>query len=235
MKSVEEFTMIKTGKNTDPITALRKSKRTEKRFNACLPWSRAEVAKLTKLYPMTSDKDLAVILARPVWGVTGKARTLRLEKDYAGGYRRQQCFSPVPWSDNEEKSLQALFPTTPNEEIAETLGRSLNAVLMKSRKLGLRKMEFWSKDEDELLKKLYKNLSYKQLAQRLERTKSAVQIRVITLGLECKVENWTEDEMNFLKKSYRRMTYYKIGEKLGRTWTAVARKAKNMGLVKKNS
>jgi len=213
--------------------ALRKTRRTEKRFSAGLPWTEAEVAQLKRLYPKTSDKDLAVILARSVWGVMGKARGLGLAKDYAGGYRRQQCYNPVAWSVEEEQLLTGLFPTTPNEEIAEQIGRTLDAIANKARKMGLRKQYFWSATEDGLLKKLYKKLTYGQLSRRLGRTKSAVQIRVITLGLECKVENWTEDETNFLKKSYRKMTYCEIAEKLGRTWTAAAGKAESMGLIKK--
>jgi len=211
---------------------LRRIKRTEKRFKAGRPWTEAEVARLVKLYPTNSNKDLAVKFGRSVWGIIGEARSLGLEKDYAHGYRRQSCMNPMPWSGNEEELLAELFPGTPNEEIAEKIGRTLGAIANKARKMGLRKMEFWSQEEDDLLKKLYRDLTYEQLAKRLERSKGAVQIRVIVLGLECKVDNWTEDEIDFLKKSYSQMTYPQIARKLGRTWTAVAAKAEKLGFTK---
>ena len=163
---------------------LRKTKRTEKRHKARLPWTEAEVARLKELYPKTAKRDLAVSFGRPIWGIIGKARALGLKKDYAGSYRRQSCINPVLWSGREEELLRTLFPSTPNEEIAEVLGRSLGAVCNKSRKLGLRIMAIWTESEDRLLKELYQTLSYEQLAKQLGRSRSSVQIRVITLGLE---------------------------------------------------
>jgi len=204
---------------------LRKTKRTERRFRAGLPWTEAEVARLKELYPGTGQRDLALRFGRPVWGIIGKARALGLKKDCASGYRRQSCINPVLWSGQEEELLRILFPFTPNEEIAEILGRSLDAVHMKSRKLGLRKMEIWTENEDRLLTELYRTLSYEQLAKQLGRSRSSVQIRVITLGLECKVENWTEEEIDYLQKTYSRVKHQTIAKKLGRTWKAVSAKA----------
>lgn len=211
---------------------LRRTKRTEKRFRAGLAWTKAEVARLVELYPETRNRDLAVEFGRSVWGIKGKIRGLGLENDYARGYRQQYPFKSNYWSEREEELLAELFPTTPNEEISERIGRSLDAIANKARKMGLRKMEFWSEDEDELLKKLYKELSYEQLTHRLERTTGAIQIRITTLGMECKVDNWTKDDIDYLKKSYSQMTYPRIAKNLGRTWTAVAAKAGKMGFTK---
>jgi len=207
---------------------LKKNKRTQKRFKAGLPWTEADMTRLVELYHKNCNKDLAVELGRPVWGIIGKARALGLEKDYAGGYRRQYPMEIIPWSDREETLLAEMFPVNPNEEIAEKMGRSLGSIDNKARKMGLRKMKFWSEDEDKLLKKLYTKLSYEQLAYRLGRTKGAVQIRVIVLNLKCKVANWTDGEIDFLKKSHPQMTYYQIAKRLGRTWKAVAAKAKRI-------
>jgi len=211
---------------------LRKTKRTEKRFRAGLPWTEAEVARLQELYPKTGKRDLAVRFGRPVWGIIGKARALGLKKDNAGSYQRQSCINPVLWSGHEEEMLRILFPFTPNEEIAEILRRSLDAVHMKSRKLGLRKMELWTETEDRLLKELYRTLSYEQLAKELGRSRSAVQIRVITLGLERKVANWADEEIDCLQRTYSLMMYQTIAKRLGRTWKAVAAKADKMGFTK---
>jgi hypothetical protein len=214
---------------------VRRTKRTTKIFNAGLPWSEAEEAHLIELYPLSSNKDLSVKFGRPVWGIIGKARSLDLKKDYAGGYRRQSCMNPMPWSENEEELLAELFSTTTNEEIAKKIGRSLDSIANKARKMGLRKIKFWSKEEDDMLKKLYRKLSYEQLALRLERTSGAMQIRIIVLGLESKVDNWTEDETDFLRKNYRAMSYHAIAEQLGRTYGAVAARAKRIGIIKKYS
>ena len=208
---------------------LRKTKRTDKRFKAAAVWTEAEIARLSKLYPTASNQDLAILFGRSEWGIIGKARALDLKKDYAAGYRRQYPMNLQWWSEREETLLVEIFPVTPNEEIAEKMDRSLNAIANKARKMGLRKMDFWSSEEDELLKKLYTKLSYEQLANRLRRTKGAVQIRVIVLNLKCKVANWTDGEIDFLKKSHPQMTYYQIAKKLGRTWTAVAAKAQRIG------
>jgi hypothetical protein len=214
---------------------VRRTKRTREIFNAGLPWSEADVTQLIELYPLSSNKDLSVKFGRPVWGIIGKGRSLDLKKDYAGGYRRQLCMNPMPWSENEEELLAELFSTTPNEDISGKIGRSFDAIANKARKMGLRKLEFWSEEEDDLLKKLYKELSYEQLARRLGRTRAAMQIRVIVLGLECKVENWTEEETGFLRKNYRDMGYQTIAEHLGRTYGAVAARASRIGITKNSS
>ena len=123
------------------IMTVRRTKRKDKRFKAGVAWNDAEVAWLIKLYPKTRNRCLAVTFGRSVWGIIGKARGLGLEKDYAGGYKRQQCLEPVAWSTEEEELLCRLFPSTPNEEIAELLGRSLDTIRMKSRKLVRRNLE----------------------------------------------------------------------------------------------
>ena len=197
-----------------------------------MAWTETDIARLVKLYPKTSNKDLAVEFGRPVLGVIGKARGLGLKKDYISSHLRQQS---AAWSSEEEETLIELFPTTPNEEIAEKIGRGLGAIAKKAAKLGLRKMEFWSEANDEHLTRLYKTLSYNQLASQLGRSRLAVQIRVITLGLDSKVESWAESEIDFLRKNYRGMRFQTIAEELGRTCEAVSEKAGRMGFVKNHS
>ncbi len=213
---------------------LRKTKRTEKRFKAGMVWTEADVELLIKLYPRSYNRDLAIRFGRSQEAVRGKARGLGLAKDYAGGYQRLWPFGE-PWSGTEINLLRELYLTTPNEKIAEKIGRTYHAIQKMAEKLGLVKMEFWSESEDELLKKLYKKLSYKQLCKRLGRTIGAINARIITLGLECKKpENWTKDEINFLKKSYPTIDFGTIAENLGRTFEAVRIKAGKIGLTHEN-
>jgi hypothetical protein len=214
---------------------VKRIQRTDKRFKAGMAWTEDEVARLIKLYPTNSNKDLAVIYGRSVWGVTGKARELNLKKDYTGSYQRQSPLSCAKWSTKEMGLLRKLFLTTANEEIAERIGRSLDAIANKARKMGLRKIEFWSQWEDNLIIKLYKTLTFEELAGRLGRTTGSVKIRTIKLGLECKVENWTEAESDFLRRNYHTMGYQAIAEHLGRTYDAVAAKASRIGIKKNRS
>lgn len=197
-----------------------------------MAWTETDIARLVKLYPKTSNKDLAVEFGRPILGVIGKARGLGLKKDYTSNHLRQQS---AAWSSEEEETLIELFPTTPNEEIAERIGRGLGAIAKKAAKLGLRKMEFWSEADDEHLRKFYKTLRYNQLASQLGRSRLAVQIRVITLGLDSKVENWTESEIDFLRKNYHGMHFQAIAEELRRPCKAVAVKARRMEFIKNRS
>jgi len=46
------------------IMTLRRTKRTEKRFKAGLPWTEDEVAHFIELYPTNSNKDLVVRFGR---------------------------------------------------------------------------------------------------------------------------------------------------------------------------
>ncbi|MCD6401853.1 MAG: hypothetical protein J7L73_07990 [Anaerolineales bacterium] len=203
------------------ITALRITKKTDKRFKTGMAWSQAEVELLIKLYPISYNTDLAIRFNRSQEAIRGKARKLGLAKDYAGGYQRLWGIGQ-PWSRTEINLLRELYATyTPNEKMAE--------------KLGLVKMEFWSESEDQLLKKLYKKLTYEQLAKRLGRTLSAVNAKTRALGLELKKpENWTQDEVDFLKKSYVDTNFAVIAEKLGRSHYAVCLKTRKMGLVRQS-
>ncbi len=188
------------------------------------------MAILTELYPRCNNRDLAGRLGRSEWAVVGKARGLGLTKDCRRN-RRRWADRGRPWSSQERSLLQTLYPTTPNEDIAEQLDRTRNAVQMKARQLGLRKMEFWSEQEDQRLREAYRVCSYGELARRLGRTLLAVKARAITLNLEPKVAPWTGDDVHFLREAYATMDIDAIAATLGRTGAAVAKKAREMGLV----
>ena len=135
------------------ITALRITKKTDKRFKTGMAWSQAEVELLIKLYPISYNTDLAIRFNRSQEAIRGKARKLGLAKDYAGGYQRLWGIGQ-PWSGTEINLLRELYATyTPNEEIAKKIGRTYHAIQKMAEKLGLVKMEFWSESEDELIKK----------------------------------------------------------------------------------
>lgn len=210
---------------------MRRVRRTRQKPNAGLGWTVRDIALLAKLYSTCNNRDLAARLGRSEWAVVGKARDLGLTKDHGRGYRRRSGESR-PWSTEETNLLRMLYPTTPNEDIAEQIGRTRSAVHMKARQLGLRKIEFWSEWEDQCLRDAYHMCSYDELAQRLGRTLLAVKARAITLNLEPKVPQWTDDELCFLREVYATMDVDAIAAELGRTQAAVAKKAREMGLVR---
>lgn len=210
---------------------MRKVRRTRQKPKANSAWTAHDVTILAELYPTCNNHELAVRLGRSEWGVLGKARGLGLAKDYGRGYRRRPGKGRA-WSSQETNLLRMLYPTTPNEDIAEQIGRTRNAVNMRARTLQLRKMEFWSEREDRYLRDAYQRCSYDELARRLGRTLLAVKARAITLKLEPKVAPWTKDEVRLLQKAYGTKDLSAIAAELGRTRAAVAKKAREMGLVR---
>jgi hypothetical protein len=209
---------------------MRRVRKTQRRPNAGSAWTAHDVAILSELYPRCNNSALAVRLGRSEWAVVGKARGLGLTED-CGRNCRRWAGRGRPWSSQEMNLLRALYPTTPNEDIAERIGRSRDAVHMKARQMELRKMEFWSEQEDQRLREAYQVCSYGELARRLGRTLPAAKARAITLKLDSKVPNWTEEEIQFLRESYGMTDVGRIAGELGRTRAAVAKKAREMGLV----
>ncbi len=51
------------------------------------------------------------------------------------------------WTDEAVEILRRLFPTKPSNDIADIIGCSDNAVRMKAKQLGLKKVEGWSIDQ----------------------------------------------------------------------------------------
>jgi len=120
---------------------------------------------------------------------------------------------------------------TPYKEIAERLGRTRNAVHLKARKLGLRKMEFGGKNEDQLLCEQRPALQYGQVAEILGRSSGAVNTRVTTLALKPKFHAWAEEEIRYLETNYVKLTAEVMAAELRRTQRAVLQKAQRERIV----
>jgi len=198
-----------------------------------LPWNRHEIELLSQLYADHSDGELAGKLGRSEWAVKGKARALGLvrePKEYPGYHAARDS---RPWSMAEVDLLQRLHKTTPYEEIADLIGRTRNAVHLKARKLGLRKMEFWDEGEDTFLKESYKVLSYSEVGQLLGRSSGAVNARVVGLKLSCKSRRWTQEELQTLEQHYAEVPVDRMSTMLGRTQGALMEKAHRKGTHRK--
>ncbi|HNY78332.1 MAG: hypothetical protein RBS72_10875 [Sedimentisphaerales bacterium] len=204
---------------------LRKTSRTRRRHRAGLPWDCEEVGVLTGLYADHTDTDLARMLGRSEWAVKGKARNLGLVRNHHTHPGGSVLRNSRAWSQEEVGLLCELHLTMPYEEIAEKLGRTRNAVHLKAKKLGLRKMAFWSQDEDELLREQRSTRAYSQVAETLGRTAGAVNARVTTLGLEPKVRAWVTGEVRSLAQDYGKVSTEVMAANLRRTRFAVLGKA----------
>ena len=93
----------------------------------------------------------------------------------------------VRWSKDEVRLLKKLFPKGKAREIANQIGRSVNAVRVKAHKLRLRKPNqypVWSKKELNVLKKLYPRRTAQEIANQIGRPVQAVRGRIFRLGLK---------------------------------------------------
>lgn len=102
------------------------------------PWTPEELALLKRHYGSNRDELLSETLERTVDEVRGKAAELALHKN-KGQY---PGMAPMKrWTEDEERILRELHPTTPNVEIARILGRSRQAVVSKAHVLCLFKTD----------------------------------------------------------------------------------------------
>ena len=99
------------------------------------------------------------------------------------------------WTEEEYKLLEKLTMVdkkTP-KEIAEILGRSEDAVIIKINRRGLQiqtnDKRFWTEEEETLLSDLWGTESFETIAKKLNRTISSIKNKASLLGLESAIEN----------------------------------------------
>ena len=205
-------------------------------------WTKAEIDKLKRLYPMSHNKDLARILNHTILSVLGKAKKLGIKKDWAGGYR----VPPPPqtenvWSKEEIKTLRKMYLNSTVSEIAAKLKRSKQAVQSKTKKLGLfhefkkqglfRKTKNgahrWTEGEINILKELYPQKRKNYIAEKLGRSPKAVEVMAIRLKLTAapRESSWTVENDEFVKNHIAEWPIEEIAKKLNRTPNAVQRRA----------
>ena len=209
-------------------------KTTKKKPNAKM-WFPAEIARFKMLYPIRHNKDLAELFDRSVESIKKKARKLRLEKDYAGGYRLPRPEPENAWTEEEIKQLKHQYPTKTVDEIAESLGRTPSAVQTKAGMLGLRKAARWTNDEVAFIKKNYSDKGPAYVADKLDRTRRSIHQKAQKLGLTCKVvknKPWKKSEDRTLKQIYFDFPVEKVAKRLDRTVSSVKGRALKLGLIK---
>lgn len=101
-------------------------------------WSPEDVKALRATYSVTPDKALARTFRCSIDEIAATAKRLALAKDK----RAFPGETKMPrWTDEEERLMRGLYPTTPSVEIARKLGRSLKSVNGKALKMGLAKTD----------------------------------------------------------------------------------------------
>jgi len=207
------------------------------------PYTKAEIRRLKRLYPMTHNKDIAKILGRTIASILSKAKNIGIKKDWDGGYRvPQPPQNENPWTKYEVKELRRMYLNSSNGEIAKKLNRTKQAVQAKTKKLKLFR-EFkeqglvrktgvgvnrWADREINILKKLYPKKSKDYIAKKLGRTIKAVEVmgRRLKLTSSAPKKNiWTIEEDAFIEEHIAKWPIEKIAEKLGKTFNAIQRRA----------
>ena len=99
------------------------------------------------------------------------------------------------WTEEEYKLLEKLTmieKKTP-KEIAEILGRTEDAIIIKINRRGLQiqtnDKRFWTKEEETLLSDLWGTESFETIAKKLNRTVSSIKNKAFLLGLGSAIES----------------------------------------------
>ncbi len=140
-------------------------------------WSVNEVKLLKKLYPSENTQSIADKLGLPL--------KLVRQKTYRLGIQKVGTAPVCVWSRQEEALLRKMYPDNSVRDIANKLGRTVQAVARRASKLGLRKSNaVWSKRELNLLRKLYPSRTAQQIADQIGRSVRATRLRIHKLGLK---------------------------------------------------
>jgi HNH endonuclease len=120
------------GKTRDAVAAQVKSGRI--RSCGCRKregsWSTSEEIVLRKMYPTTSNREIAELLGRAEQAVHSRATRLGLLKAVGHGRR-------IPWTREQRAELKRRYPNEPTDRLAKEWGRSLTTVYQQARLLGL--------------------------------------------------------------------------------------------------
>ncbi|MAW62325.1 MAG: hypothetical protein CMJ94_16035 [Planctomycetes bacterium] len=104
-------------------------------------WTAEDIQALKRHYGTRTDEDLVVILGRPIREIDAKAAEYCLAKDKSFQRRKgngERVRMPR-WRPEDVEQLRAMYPDTPNLDIAKALDRTLKSVVSKAHDLGLKK------------------------------------------------------------------------------------------------
>lgn len=88
-----------------------------------------------------------------------------------------------PWTRQEILQLQHLLPTCSNKEIAEMLGRPLESILGKKKRMKIKRPPPWTEKNIAILKKYFPFETNAKVGERLGKDPGLVRLKAIALGL----------------------------------------------------
>ena len=147
------------------------------------------------------------------------------------------------WTMKEIETLKNSYDFMTEKEIAEELGRSVEAIHSMKIKLGLcSKEKRYKKGEKEAIFDLYrKGYSYKYISAKFKRTKIAIRVLIYRQKKEDisfrenfrnKRRPYSKEEIEFIKNKYSDIETKEISVMLGRTTMAIETQAKLLKLKK---
>ena len=136
------------------------------------------------------------------------------------------------WTEEEIETLKSLAPKYHYTKIAKIMGKTKNAIYIKSRRLGITLIQNrrkWTKEEEKYLTKVWGKMSIEYIAQKMQRTIFSLKVKAVRMGLGPMIKNNYElltisDIVDLLNVSRDRIT---------NTWVGLGLKLKAKKLTKK--
>ena len=170
---------ITTVQNRARLLGFEVEKKTERR------WKEEEIFRLRELSKTKKISELVKELNRTSSSIKAMAKKLKIN---AVSDRKN-------WTEEEYKLLEKLTiidKKTP-KEIAEILGRTEDAIIIKINRRGLQiqtnDKRFWTKEEETLLSDLWGTESFETIAKKLNRTVASIKNKAFLLGLGSVIES----------------------------------------------
>lgn len=203
-------------------------------------WSKKEIKRLKRLYPVMPTPQLYVHFPKRSKGaIAGMAQTLGLRKN---GHNENLSHGPLSskewlWSAEEIEQLRTLWRQGYTEtQIAEIMGLKVRYQI--DRQIHLNELQGrsngWSAEEEDYLRCNYHAIGNKQIAASLGRTASMLHHKATRLKITAP-NYWSSEEIETLRRLWQQgKTCREIGETLGKTEHAVdhavAKQQRDFGL-----
>jgi len=171
------------------------------------------------------------ITTKQEYGVQATAIRTKIYRDLKIKTRK---ITKDAWTPEMDAEMVRLYFDTPNKIIAAKLNRTVPAIKVRAKILGLRKESIaWTYEDDKKLAKIYPKMRVEKVAEILGRTIDAVYARACQNGLEkIRQPSWTLEQDSFLIKNYHKMRNDEIGNALEKDTHDLRKRALKLGLLK---
>lgn len=187
-------------------------------------WTEEEEEFLRENFQDINDAALATELKRTTHAIAERRRT-------NGLYRRESSdrWNVNQWSKKDEEYLKN-HPQEPLITTAKKLGRTVDAVKHKRKRLGVKSYSKWTKQEKEFLEEHYGDWKANEIADHLGKTIDQVYNQARRQDLKAvELKKWTEEEVEFLERMQDAWLDRNIADYLDRTPQSVRDKKSRIG------